>query len=320
MTIHFMGGEMCSFIPSDGSGTETTTTINSCWDAAFSRCAVRPGGTTGIYSSTPALALPDTFYMHVLFARDAAAGATSTVLSFLSGGTEVFRLERSGATVTGTLQMKALISGVMTAVGSAVTINNSAAHHLDVYIDGNSASGTATLYLAGTAVATDTADLSSVTGIDEVRSYFGSFISQCIIADEPTIGWRLLTRYPNGAGNATAWTGGSGDVDETIYDDADFCNSSTNGQVEQFTQTGPAITGYTVRAVGVYARAKRGASGPTNLQIGLRSGSNDYFSASKALNVGYGAYGEIWETNPATSAAWVSTAIDALQPSIKAVT
>jgi hypothetical protein len=191
---------------------------------------------------------------------------------------------------------------------------------MDLYLDTNTATGTATLFMGGTQVKTAAADFSSVAAIDEVRSNFGYHISMMVIADEPTNGWRLLTRYPNGAGAATAWTGGFGDVDETINDDADFCNSSTNGQVEQFTQTGPAMTGYTVRAVGVYARAKRGASGPANLQIGLRVSGTDYFSSNKALTVGYGAYGEIWETNPATGVAWVNTAIDAIQPSIQAVT
>jgi hypothetical protein len=214
--------------------------------------------------------------------------------------------------------MQALITGVMTNVGSAVTVGT--VEHIDVYIDGNDATGTASLFVGGTEVESAVVDLSAVTAIDEVQVRYGHFISQMVIADEPTIGMRLLTRYPNGAGSASNWTGGFTDVDESEFDDADFCNSSTNGQIEQFTQTGPVITGYTVRAAGVYARAKRGASGPANLQIGLRVSGTDYFSSSKALSVGYSAYGEIWETNPATGVAWVNTAIDAIQPSIKAVT
>lgn len=321
MTIYFMGGEMPSFVPSDGTGTEVTTATS--FDSGFSRCSVRPGSTTNIYTSTPALALPDEFYMHLYLGRDSTGGSTSPAFSYFASGVEVFRLLRNSATgvsTTATYQMQARIAGVMTNVGSAVTVNNLSSHHFDVYIDGNTASGTATLYVAGTEQESAAADLSSVTGIDEVRYYFGGYVSQVVIADEPTIGWRLLTRYPNGAGAATAWTGAYTDVDEIVYDDADFCNSSTNGQIEQFTQTGPAITGYSVRAVGVYARAKCGASGPVNLQIGLRVSSTDYFSSSKALSVGYSAYGEIWETNPATAAAWLSTGIDAIQPSIKAVT
>ena len=314
MTIYFMGGEMPSFIPSDSSATEVTTV--GTFDAAFGRCGLRPGGTGTFYVETPQLTLPDTLYTHIYFRRDQATSLTKNLISYYAGATEVFRVEISDTT----LQMKALISAVMTNVGSTVGIAVDTPESIDIYFQGNDATGDVKLFMAGTERASATVDLTSVTGITHARCYHGAFVSQVIIADEPTIGWRLLTRYPNGAGTSSAWTGTYTDVDEIVYDDADFCNSSTNGQVEQFTQTGPAITGYTVRAVGVYARAKRGASGPTNLQIGLRSSGTDYFSASKALSVGYSAYGEIWETNPATSAAWLNTAIDALQPSIKAVT
>lgn len=315
MTIYFMGGEMPSFIPSSSQVTEITSA--GAFDPAFSRCAMRTGGTTGHYMATPALTLPDEFYTKLYVKRDPGSSLTTNMLRFYASSVEVFRVE----TTTTTIQMKALIAAVMTNVGTATTWAGSQAEYLDLYINGNDATGDVALFLGGSELKTVAGvDLTSVTGIDEVRSEFGYYISQMVIADEPTIGGRLFTRYPNGAGNASAWTGGFGDVDETINDDADFVNSSTNGQIEQFTQTGPAITGYVPRAVGVYARAKRGASGPANLQIGLRASGTDDFSASKALTVGHSAYGEIWETNPATAAAFLAAQIDALQPGLKAVT
>jgi hypothetical protein len=317
VTIYFMGGELSSFIPSSSSVTESTATSGGTFDSSFSRCYMSGGASALTYYASPAIAVPDEFYCHAYLRRKPNLGSsTYTLLSFWASSVEVFRIESTATT----LQMKALIGAVMTTVGSPLAWDTGVLEHVDLYVDGNTASGTATLYFGGTERITAAADLSSVTGIDEVRGEYSAIASQVIIADEPTIGWRLLTRYPNGAGAATAWTGGYTDVDEAVCDDGDFCNSSTNGQVEQFTQTGPAITGYTVRAVGVYARAKKGGSGPTNLQIGIRVSSTDYFSASKALSVGYSAYGEIWEQNPATTADWLNTAIDAIQPSIKAVT
>lgn len=316
MTIYFMGGEMCAFTPSASSPTETTTSA-APFQSEFSRCAIDCGANGIDYVATPTLVLPDELYTHVYFKRRTNYGQTYTLLSFLASGTEVFRVRTTDAAI----QMQALISAVMTNVGASIAIDpEDIAEHLDVYFQGNDATGNVALYLGGTERTTDTVDLSSVTAIDTVRSYHPHRFSQLVIADEPTIGWRLLTRYPNGAGNASAWTGGFGDVDEIGYSDADFCNSSTNGQIEQFTQTGPTISGYTTRAVGVYARVKRGASGPSQLAIGLRASGTDYFGTEQALGIGYAALGEIWETNPATSAAWVSAAIDAIQPSIKAVT
>jgi hypothetical protein len=315
VTIYFMGGELSSFIPSDSTGKEST--LAGTFDPDFTRCSLRPGGTTGVYCSTPTLALPDAFYTKVYFKRDTASSMTTTLVSYLAAGIEVFRVTR---TTGGDLQMQVFIAAAWTNVGSTVSFDVTSAHHLDLYIDGNSATGTATLFLGGTQRESEVANLTPVAAIDEVRFYFGCYVSQVVIDTEPTIGRRLGTRYPNGAGAVSNWTGGSTDVDEIVCDDADFCNSSTNGQIEQFTQTGSAITGYTVLAVGVYARAKEGGSGPENLQIGIRVSATDYFSSNKALTVGYSAYGEIWETNPATGVAWLNTAIDAIQPSIKAVT
>ncbi len=301
------------FTPSASSPAETTS---EGYQSGFSRCAVDCGASDINYVATPTLALPDEIYVHTYFKRRGSYGATYTLLSFLAGATEVFRVRTTATTI----QMQALISAVMTNVGGTASIDEDIAEHLDIYFQGNDATGNVSLFLGGTELISATVDLSLVTGITAVRSYHPHRFSQLIIADEPTIGWRLITRYPNAAGATGDFTGTYTDVDETVYNDADFINSSTNGHVETYGQTGPAISGYTVRAVGVYARAKRGASGPANLQMALRSGGTDYFSASKALGIGYAAYGHIWETNPATAAAWVSTAIDALQPGVKAVT
>jgi hypothetical protein len=319
VTFYFMGGELASFIPSNSEGIEST--LATSFNASFARCSVTCARSTQ-YVATPTLALPDTFYIHLDAFRAGVGSSEGSLIAFYAGATEVFRLKASSAT----LQMSALIGASITNIGSAVAWAGTAGYEtIDLYIDGNDASGEAKLYLGGTLVGTASAvDLSLVASITSARFYGYSstqqYISQVIIADEPTIGMRLLTRYPNGAGSDTAWTGDYTGIDEIIINDADFINSSTNGQVEMVTQTGPAITGYTPRAVGVYARSKWGGTGPENLQLALRSGGTNYFSTSKAQDVGYSAYGNIWETNPATTADWLSSQIDALQPGAKAVT
>jgi hypothetical protein len=56
------------------------------------------------------------------------------------------------------------------------------------------------------------------------------------------------------------------------------------------------------------------------LQLALRSAGTTYFSATKALDFGYGAFGNVWETNPATSAAFLSSEIAALEYGVKSIT
>lgn len=317
MTILFMGGEMASFMPSDGAAFEfhSNTLFH---DPNFSRACIECIGSLTSFYVTEDITIPDAFYTHFYLRRNTIGDYPGTVISFSTATTEVFRVIHTTGVV---LQMQAFISGVWTNVGASVTYSQEDLVHVDVYISGNSASGTAKLFLAGTERVSATADLSAVVGLKNARFYGqNSMVSQVIIADEPTIGWRLLTRYPSGAGGSSAWTGAYTDIDEITYDDADFILSGTANQISTFTQTGPSITGYVVRAVGVFARAKCGASGPQKIRPVLRVSGVDYPSGSDiTLSVGYKAVGAIWETNPATSAAWVNTAVDTIQPGVKSI-
>lgn len=313
-----MGSEAVSFLPLDSDSYDAAG--NS--DTSFARASMKATGSSNFDSLD--IGAPDDFWCHFDFTCDLPAHGSTyrDMITFrTSGGTDVFRVQHIA---TG-CRLQALIAAVWTTVGSVASaaLNNGDRQTFDLHVEGNSATGNATLYIAGVErITAASVDLSAVTAIDTIRGYgtaSNPCLSQVIVADEPTIGWRLLTRYPNGAGADTAWVGDYTGVDETTNSDADFVNSGTATQVETFTQTGPVITGYIPRAVGVYFRSRRGAGGPQNIQAALRSAGTNYFSASKAQSLGYGIYGNIWETNPATAADWLSTAIDALQPGVKSI-
>lgn len=316
MTKYFMGGEIGAFLPSDGNVNETTNA--SLYDTAFSRCAIAITGGSS-YAITPDLGLPAAFYIHFKGARGSSNSTTQDMLVLKTATTDVFRVRSNGTSVW----MQALISAVWTTVGTteAIPVNGS---HFDLYIDGNSATGNAKLYVAGTLrINAASVDLSAVTGVETLRFHSWSndtfYFSQVIIDDEPTIGGRLFTIPITGAGATSTWIGAYTEIDEAVYSDADFINTSTANAVSTFAVTAPSLTGYVIEAVAVTARAKKGGSGPTQLQLVLRSAGTDYFSASKALDVGYGGFLNIWETNPATGAAFLTTAISSLQPGVKAI-
>jgi hypothetical protein len=317
MTILFMGGEMGAFVPADSNTNEATT--SGSYNSTFSRCSIR-GFDESSYAESAAFTAVDELYVHYALYRPSGGGSTPTPALVTSGGTEVFRVLSTGSAI----QMQALIAAVWTNVGSSISVDMSGRQDIDLYIDGNSASGTASLYISGTLRTTATADLSAVASINKFRGYGASGnpsqISQIIIADEPTIGMRLFTVPIAGVGASTDWTGSYTNIDEIVYSDADFINSATADQVSTFAVTNPTLTGYQVRAVAVTARAKRGASGPANLQLALRSAGTNYFSGSKALDVGYTANAHIWETDPATASAWQNSAVLLLQPGVKSIT
>jgi hypothetical protein len=201
---------------------------------------------------------------------------------------------------------------------------------MDFHFIVNTASGLGEIYVGGTQRLTQSVDLSAITSIRKVRIIGGSAggfgfrtrISQMIVQDQSTIGFVLGTCVPSGAGSTSAWTGAYTDIDEAVTSDADFISSGTANQVSTFAQTAiPTLTGYVVRAVCVSARAKRGSSGPQNIRMALRSAGTNYFSGSDiSLGLGYAPVQTIWATDPATSAAWVNTAISSLEPGVKSIT
>jgi hypothetical protein len=328
MTILFMGGEMGAFVPSDANTIENTGETD-VFDAAFSRCSIEMSGSTS-YCESADFAASHSLWVHFAIGAGNGSGTSSTVKILAlanAAGTNLARVNVNYASSTShTVSLEYWNGASFTSVGSFTINMTSTIHHMDLQVVGNSGTGSMALYVAGTErITTGSIDMSSVASLTNVRSYGRAsnsdmHISQVIVADESTIGWRLATFYPSGAGATSSWTGAYTSIDEPVFSDADFILSSVADQVSTFAQTGPVMTGYTVKAVAVAARAKRGASGPANLQLALRSAGTTYFSGSKALDLGITANVGIWETDPATTAAWVNTAISSLQPGVKSIT
>lgn len=329
MTIYFMGGEAGAFIPADSDAIEDTTPSWSSWPPAnysFSRCALALDSGAS-YWITPSLGSLTSAYVHgYIGSRYYAAGTQYPLIITDGSDAEYIRLNFNQGTSTLSLQYKDAVSAWQTAGSITIGMNNGS-HDMDLYFECNSATADLKLFIAGTERITATVDLSHVSSLSKVKvkgGGFGSRCSQFVVADEPTIGWRLMTAYPSGVGANSDWTGSYTSVDETSGTsgwDADFIFSDTNGDVSTFALTTVGgLTGYTVRAVGVSARAKKGASGPSNLQLVLRSGGTDYTSSSQSLSVGYGAHVAVWEQDPNTSADWLNASISSLQAGVKAIT
>lgn len=325
MTIQFMGGEIGAFVPSDSTVGEYGNASST-----FERASMMAAGSSN-YAESPQFSAITTCWTHMVLTTGPSgySGLGGRFSWYDGSGVERIRLRADNS---GSIDMQISVGAGWVTVGSAISIPLAGTWQtLDVGIVCNSVSGSVKLYVAGTLrIDSGTIDLSAITSIRQVRitgatvavgggSSAFAYISQVIVADEPTIGWRLLTRYANGGGATGDFTGDYTSIDETSYSDTDFVNSSTANQVELFTQTGAALTGYVPRAVAVTARARRGATGPQNIQLALRSSGTNYFSSTKALDVGYGAFCNVWETDPATTADWLTTNIDTLQFGVKSI-
>lgn len=319
MTVYFVGGEIGAWTPADSDASEVASAASLGYDSAFSRTAVYVnGGASSSQSAT--FAAPDAFWFHLEMANK-TSNASYKYFYLRSATTDLVRV---GFNSSG-IKVDAWIAAAWTAVIPAATVGMGADSRqaVDVYVNGNTASGTIALYINGTLRDSQSANLAAVVGITNIKiagaaTYGGS---QFCLANEPTTGWRVMTYVPTGSGATVDFTGDYTAIDEKVNSDADFIYSGTVNQVELATTTATgSVTGYTPRAVGVYCRAKCGVGGPQNLQLALRSAGTTYFSASKALNVGYGSYGNVWNTDPATSAAFLAAALASLQPGVKSIT
>lgn len=327
MTILFAGGEMGSFSPSDSTVVEDT---GSHHNTSFARCSIKIP-LPGAYALSPVLTSTTSGWLH--FDQDMATGGSdlSYVTAFellTSAGAARIRMQTD--VDVGGVKMEYWNGSAWTAAGSTITgVDLASIQTFDVSWTVNSGTGSIALYIAGTErITSGSIDLSGIANIAQVKFYGRAgaaterFISQVIFANESTIGMRLMTGYASGAGSDSAWGSGTyASIDEAVYNDVDFIASSTNAQVSTFAMTlNSAVTGYTVQAVVATARAKKGATGPANLQLAVRASSTNYFSASKALTTGYAPYVEVWETNPATAIAWTVAEATAAQFGVKAIT
>jgi hypothetical protein len=153
-----------------------------------------------------------------------------------------------------------------------------------------------------------------------IDSYFDDFI----LDDAAWIGNSKIQKIsPSGAGNSTQWTPSTGDnyacVDEIPASDADYVSSNTTGHLDLFAAENLSGTIGIIKCVQMQARAKyEGAPTPTHVQLALRSGGTDYFSADKTPGGSFSNIGNIWETDPATAAAWTESGVNAMEIGIKA--
>lgn len=334
MSIIFGGGEMSAFTPSDSTVIERTSTsglYSQAYNSSFARACIEMSNDTTYAEGTPSASSTDIWY-HFDLMCDNAVGTTSTTRfrAYDSSGNERLRLAYNddGHIVT----INYWNGSAFVAAGTFSLNLTFIRQTIDINVVCNSASGLIACYVAGTErLGSPVINTSSITNLKKFRfvgatissvSHYETMFSQVIVTDGvPTVGWRGVVRYANGAGATNDWTGAYTEIDEAIYSDADFINSSVADQVELFTNTGPSVTGYTIRAVCVSSRARRGASGPSKMRHALRSAGTTYFSSGDiSLTVGYAPTQTIWEQDPATTSDWLTGALTTLQFGVKSIT
>lgn len=121
---------------------------------------------------------------------------------------------------------------------------------------------------------------------------------------------------PNGNGSYTAWTGTYTDVDEVVSDgNTSYIESATSGQAETVALESGATAGITgtVHAVKSVSIWREEPSGTSSIQTRLRSSSTDNDTVARNGNTTFAFIAKNYETDPATSAAWLLSALDSVE-------
>jgi hypothetical protein len=131
----------------------------------------------------------------------------------------------------------------------------------------------------------------------------------------------LAALVPNGAGNYTQLVASAGNayqcVDEVPSNgDTDYVSSSTLDEKSTYTMSNVAgvPAGASIPRVWVELSARKTVAVADNIATFLRSGSTDAQGSDQALSTSYARYKSAeYLTDPADSAAWTTTKVDALE-------
>jgi hypothetical protein len=121
-----------------------------------------------------------------------------------------------------------------------------------------------------------------------------------------------------------AWSPSTGDnyacVEEVPASETDYVKVNAIGNIDTYAAGNLVGTVGSVKCVQVQALAiSEGAPTPTRLQLVARSGAVDYFSADILVPATSATLANIWETDPATAAAWTEGGVNAMEIGVKAV-
>lgn len=215
--------------------------------------------------------------------------------------------------------------GTATALVSSAAnvITDGALQKFDLSVSFGS-SGSLTLYVDGTQVATYTGDLtagSSSTALGAFALFavgkYRSYLSEIIVASGDTRTMSLVTHAPTAAGTTNQWIGTYADIDETQANGSDVIFTSNAAQIASFDVNSLPQGAFAVRAVKVTAAGTHGESGPTQVQLGLRVDGTNTFAPAQALDTGWTRVNTIFETNPVTGAPFTMDEVNAMEIAVQ---
>lgn len=335
MTLLFMDGFKASDYASKwtviGAGTPTvgTTSARVTNGAYFYNAHVSTA-----MSITKAFTASSEVWIGIAIKPSNASTAWNISLHGDSAGTQHLTIQRNAG---GALEVRRGTStGTVLATGAA-TIADDTWYMIEVNATIADSGGKCNVYINGSAAPDisytgDTKNAGTNTTIDALRlsMSYGSIIRITDVYILNTAGSAPLntqlgdvsvrTLLPSGNGTTSQLTGSDGNstdnyalVDEIPISSADYVGSSTGDQYDTY-----AMNDLPAGVTNVYACAWNGYlaksdAGAISAAPVIRSDGTDYTGSTLALPTSYATQQVIYATDPATSSAWATSAVDAVE-------
>lgn len=324
MTVLWAGNHLFDFTTSNGVVEHTTATY---FDSTRVSNSLHAPDTAG-YLQRNLPTNSGTLWLHFnIYTAGTTVSGTSKAVEIKDAADNLLLTVEKTGSVQNTATMT--LYGTSNAVSATFTVPGGALTAIDIHLThpGSGAAASADIYING--VLTQSVNVVSTNaGFGVPRSilirpacfrYSGGegLLSELFVSTTSSIGRRLIERKPNTAGAYTDFTGtlsdlGTADVTTGLITDAAAERSSWNP-----TSWGGATT--PLSAVILSMRAHREFGAPSKLAQFLRLGSTDYDGSD--VTIGLDTYAqEIWQLNPATSAAWSTSDLASLQGGLKSAT
>lgn len=326
-TVYFAGGEDIDFLFQGNITVDVSSAKNR---PLFSRCSFdNAGGTVAdaIFNKTPFSVGATPFWAAARLGQTSPGGQIGTEqfkladvnkitrirmrLTNVSNAPQTFAVEKVTAANVATLLFNGSL--IYDTVGTGTECSQ-LAWHVKYAV-----AGFCELYYKGVLLGSFTGDVTTDGITDLAYIVLGNnnngprnFWSEVMVTDFDNRACSLQTFVPVANGNTHTFDTGTpaaANVNETVLNLATLDGSSVAAQIDEYT-TGAVATGtFDVAAYGVSAFASKGTSGPSKIDLAVRTGAADFFSADLALNVFYDDYQNWWLTNPNTGVAWQTNQI-----------
>lgn len=332
----FIGGEDIDFtLPVAGADFTTDTTA---FRSSFARVGIQPKFDNGTEAANPVLATftqaQSAFWVSLRMAYSAASTSGSggrSMIALYDGSSKRLAL---GLNDNMTVALVAFDNTGSPAVltTSAQPLPHGQVMKLDIQVS-YSGTGSVIVYVnnsvllsyTGAVAKSGSTSLSAMSlhsvgsGSTDPASPTSTF-SEIIVATTDTRAMSLATLAPDANGAGGGWTGSYADIDEAVANDYDGITANTAEVTGFYGLSGLPAGGFTVPAVKVAARASRGSTAPTNLQLGVRTGGSTGTTGlgdAQAVTTGWTNVAQIFEADPTSNAAWTQATVSSLEIAVK---